>query len=122
MIPLTGDALSGIPEMRPGEYAVFQSYCTEPGKSYSSSLKKARRIKIWVIRALYGSLYGRYRCLFFINDQFSEGYLGRHLSASAGRLSPRTKTHPHPDPLPEGEGLMDKDNSIGEFPKCTEDD
>ena len=30
--------------------------------------------------------------------------------------------HPHPNPLPEGEGLMDKDTSIGEFPKCTEDD
>ena len=40
--------------------------------------------------------------------------------ASAGRLKPIT--HPHPNPLPEGEGLTDKDTSIGEFPKCTEDD
>ena len=32
------------------------------------------------------------------------------------------KTHPHPDPLPEGEGPAGKDNSIGEFLKCTEDD
>ncbi|OGW34931.1 MAG: hypothetical protein A2010_05145 [Nitrospirae bacterium GWD2_57_9] len=38
-----------------------------------------------------------------------------------GLSEPRNKTHPHPDPLPEGEGLVDKDTSIGEFPKCTED-
>jgi hypothetical protein len=33
-----------------------------------------------------------------------------------------TEAHPHPILLLEGEGVADKEISIGEFPKCTEDD
>ena len=37
-------------------------------------------------------------------------------------MSPTDRTHPQPVLLPEGEGIANKESSIGEFPKCTEDD